>query len=84
MLALGVYFGTVSGFYTRIFHINQFYDKTYEYPMVGLAKPEFSYNPLFIIVVYTSITAIFIILTYYIEKFISDAKAKRTVIKVTA
>jgi hypothetical protein len=73
-LALGVYFGTVSGFYRRIFHINQFYDKTFEYPMVGLAKPEFSYHPLYIIVVYTSITAIFVILTYYVEKSISESK----------
>lgn len=76
-LALGVYWGTVSGFYTRIFHINEFYDKTFEYPMVGLAKEEFSYNPFYILAVYTAITAVFVILTYYMEQYLTDSEARR-------
>jgi hypothetical protein len=84
VLVVGTYFGTTAGFYTRIFHINQFYDKTYEYPMVGLNKDVFSYNPLFIILVWTSITAVFVVLTYYLEQYISESKTRRTSVKATA
>jgi hypothetical protein len=82
VLALGVYLSIVEDFWGRIIGLH--YDHSIEYPMVGMVKMDHSYNPLYIIVLYASITAVFAVLTYYIEKSMTEGKAKRAMVKSAA